>query len=74
MDTVPRQQHHACFHDTSLVMISYVDFFIKTIINISLKSTNDCRPEEGRGRGGAGPLSLGSDEVKVSGGRVEANY
>lgn len=51
MDTVPRQQHHACFltHDTSLVMIGYVDF--KKVINIRVKSTNDGRPVE---EGGAG--------------------
>lgn len=43
------------------------------------KSTNDCRPEEGREGGQEGPLSLCLDEVKVRRGgdthaQVEASY
>lgn len=43
-------------------MIGYVDKK-KRIINICLKSTNDYRPEEGRGQ--EGPLSPCLDEVKM---------
>lgn len=81
MDKVPRQQHHACFltHDTSLVMIGYLDLRKKRSLISEFKSTNDCRPEEGREGGQEGPLSLCLDEVKVRRGgdihaQVEASY